>query len=428
MAETVKIVIDTDDKASRKIQGVHGALDKLSKLAAGALAGAAAVGAAAVYELGNVLLDSVQAAMEAQAAQAQLAAVIKSTGGVAGVTADMANRLASELQNVTRFEDDAVLGAENVLLTFTNIGREVFPDAVWAAADLSQALGQDLQTSVIQLGKALNDPIEGVGALQRVGVSFTEAQKEQIKALVEAGKTMDAQKIILQELQKEFGGSAKAAGETFAGKLDILRNKFGDVKEAIGGALIPALTTLVDQLGPKLLEWAGNFATWVETDGARALTDLVDGFVELLPKIDDVAKIIGDFLTANVNDLAEAWAFLQQTLTDLQPVFEFFAQMVSDFVEDWNALVKSINDAIDAFNRWRGATNAGGGSSGAGGPNAPLYNNPTGGYYHGGNSLPMGGNSAPVTVNVNIAGNADPRTTRGAVLDALGLARARGMV
>lgn len=421
MAETVKIVIDADDKASKEIKNVNGALDKLGGLAKGVLAGGAAVGIAAIYSLGNVLVDSVQAAMEAQEAQAQLAAVIKSTGGVAGVTADMANRLATELQNVTRFEDDAVLGAENVLLTFTNIGREVFPDAVWAAADLSQALGQDLQTSVMQLGKALNDPIQGMAALQRVGVAFTDAQKEQIKALVEAGQTMEAQKIILQELQKEFGGSAVAAGETFAGKLDILKNKSGDLKERIGGALIPALQTLVEELGPKLIEWGDEFARWVETDGAKAIRELVDGFLKLKPEFDGWVETIKDFLKDNAADLLEFWDFLQQSIRDVE-------QAIKDVQKWWTDVTAAIQAAIDKLKEFfsTSAGGAGGGGSGAGGP--------PGAYGRGGTYTPPPpppggrGYSMPITVNVNIAGNADPRTTRGAVLDALSLARARGMV
>ena len=428
MAETVKIVIDADDKASKEIQGVHSALDKLGGMAKGLALGGIAVGVAGIAALGNVLMDSVSAAMEAQAAQAQLAAVIESTGGIAGVTADMANRLATELQNVTRFEDDAVLGAESILLTFTNIGREVFPDAMWAAADLSQALGTDLQSSVMMLGKALNDPLSGITALKRAGVQLTDQQEAMIKKMIEAGDTMGAQKIILQELETQVGGSAKAYGETLAGKLEIFNNTLGDVKETIGNALIPALSTLVDSLGPKLIEWAEAFAKWVETDGARVIQDLVDGFIEFIPKIEEAFGLIRNFLTDDSENFVLLWQGVQKAIEDLTPVFDFFKQMVSDFVDDWNALAGSIQSALDAWNRWRDAQGAaGGGGSGAGGnggSNGVYWYNYPGGS---GNSLPMGGNGAPITVNVNIAGSADARTMRGAVLDALSLARARGM-
>lgn len=149
--------------------------------------------------------------------------------------------MATALQKVTLFDDEAILGAESLLLTFTNIGKDVFPDATKAVLDMSQALGQDLKSSSVQLGKALNDPILGITALSRVGVSFTEQQKNQIKALATSGKMMEAQQLILAELQKEFGGSAEAAGKTFAGSITILTNRIGDLLEKLGDRLIPII-------------------------------------------------------------------------------------------------------------------------------------------------------------------------------------------
>lgn len=443
MAETVKIVLDADDKASKTISGVHGAMSKLGDVAKGLAVGGIAVAGAAVAGLTSVLLDSVQAAMEAQEAQAQLAAVIESTGGAAGVTAQMANDLATSLQNVTRFEDDAVLGAENILLTFTHINKDIFPETVWLAADMSQALGQDMKTSAMQLGKALNDPIQGVGALQRVGVSFTEDQKKLIEELVNSNRTLDAQKLILQELQKEFGGSAKAAGETFAGKLDILQNKIGDVKERIGGALIPALSTLVDEIGPKLIEWADKFAKWIETDGAKAIQDLADWIVQdAVPGVEKLFDAIRKFVNNDSDDFIAVWFNVRKNIEDVQGAFEFFTGLIRDLAKAWSDVSAAIQSAIDKLREWLGmqpSGPAGGGGSGAGGPNAPLYNDPTKGYYHQdngtrpptGNSLPMGGYSLPmgnqVVFHMTFNGAANPAAVKGAVLDALSLARARGM-
>lgn len=205
---------------------------------------------------------AVQAAGESQQAVAQLDAVIKSTGGSAGVTSEHAQQLASALQNVTMYGDETVLSAENMLLTFTNIGAAggVFDSATRTALDMSQALGQDVTSSAIQLGKALNDPINGITALTRVGVTFTDAQKAQIEAMVKSGDVAGAQKLILQELQREFGGSAVAAGQTFPGQLAILNNKFGEVQEKIGSALIPALMSIVANVAPII----DKIASWIE--------------------------------------------------------------------------------------------------------------------------------------------------------------------
>lgn len=172
--------------------------------------------------------------------------------------------LAKAMANTTRFTKDTVLSTENLLLTFTAIGKDVFPDATKTVLDMAQALGEDTKSASIQLGKALQDPIHGVTALKRVGVQFTDAQKNQIETLVKSGKIMQAQKMILQELQKEFGGSAVAAGQTFAGQMDILNHHFTDFQEKVGGIVVPMLekfmvyiNNLVDglnNLNPNILQ------------------------------------------------------------------------------------------------------------------------------------------------------------------------------
>jgi len=201
---------------------------------------AAAVAGVAVIGLGK---SFVQAATDQQKANAQTAAVIKSTGGAAHVTAKQIGELTGSLSKQTGIQDDVIQSGANMLLTFTNVrnevgkGNDIFTQATKVVTDMSVALGQDMTQSAIQLGKALNDPIKGVTALQRVGVTFTEQQKNQIKVLVETGNTMGAQKIILAELTKEFGGSA-AAQATSAGKMAVAWDNF---KESAGNALLPVL-------------------------------------------------------------------------------------------------------------------------------------------------------------------------------------------
>jgi phage-related minor tail protein len=187
-----------------------------------------------------------------------------------------------------------------MLLTFTNIGKDVFPDTIATVLDMSTALGQDLKSSSIQLGKALNDPILGVSALRKVGVNFTESQKDQIKVLVESGKTMEAQKLILKELATEFGGSATAQAQTFAGKITQLKEKMGDLQEGIGMALVPVIEKLLTKISPvvdkiivwieknpelvkNILIWGGALAGIVAVIGVIgiALPGIIAGFTAL---------------------------------------------------------------------------------------------------------------------------------------------------
>src|SRR5438128_9623407 len=129
-----------------------------------------------------------------------------------------------------------------MLLTFTNIGRNVFPQATKTVLDMSQALGQDTKSSAIQLGKALNDPITGVSALQRVGVTFDDQQKKLIKTYMTHNQIAKAQGVILKELNKEFGGVAETAGKTAGGQMAILNQQLDDIRQNIGDALLPLLT------------------------------------------------------------------------------------------------------------------------------------------------------------------------------------------
>lgn len=244
----VKLLADAEgysktfDAAEEKATGLGSHIGGIAGTIGKALGGALLAGGTALV---GGLTASVVAAAEAEKGVAQLEAVLRSTGGAVGMTKDQLLSLAGGLQQVTTFEDDAVVGAENVLLTFTNIGKDVFPTATKTVLDMSQALGQDLKSSSIQLGKALNDPIAGITALSRVGVTFTDSQKDMIKKMTEAGDVMGAQKMILAELNREFGGSAEAAGATFTGQLEIFKNSLGDIAEEIGGRVLPLITPLI---------------------------------------------------------------------------------------------------------------------------------------------------------------------------------------
>jgi phage-related protein len=178
----------------------------------------------------------------------QVEAGLRSTGNAAGFTAEQLGSMAKSLQGTSIFSDDQILeGVTAQLLTFTNISGAAFEGAQKAAVDLSSRLGQDLQSSAIQLGKALNDPVKGLTALSRVGVQFTEDQKALIQGFVDAGDVASAQKVILDELNVEFGGSAQAALDA-SGGLVALRNAFNDVAETVGGIIAPVLKNIADVL------------------------------------------------------------------------------------------------------------------------------------------------------------------------------------
>lgn len=246
-----ELVVSLVFDGSKFDDGINGAIGKsnnlasgLSKIGGGVVAGALGLATAGITGLGFALTDATKGAMDAQNIQADLNATLQSTGGISGMTADSVNELAGALSEVTRFEDDVIVAGDNMLLTFTNIGKDVFPQATEAMLNMATKMGGQPVDMAIMLGKALNDPTNGLSALTRNGVVFTEQQKEQIKAMQEAGDMAGAQKIILAELEKEFGGLAVAAGQTAAGQMDIFMNKIGNIKDLVGAQIIPVLTQL----------------------------------------------------------------------------------------------------------------------------------------------------------------------------------------
>lgn len=178
---------------------------------------------------------------------AQVEAGLKATAQAAGFTSQELQRTASELQRSTLFGDEEILaGATAQLLTFTNIAGEQFERTQKAALDLATRLDGDLTSASIQLGKALNDPVANLSALSRSGIQFSKEQKALIDSLVETNRLADAQTIILDELEKQYGGSAEAAARAGLGPIQQLQNSLGDLAETIGARLLPLVTKIAD--------------------------------------------------------------------------------------------------------------------------------------------------------------------------------------
>ena len=162
-------------------------------------------------------------------AVAQVEAALDSMGNQAGFTSQQLQDMASDLQNNSLFGDEDILnGVTANLLTFGNISDDVFSRTQQMAIDLSARLDQDLQSSAVMLGKALNDPATGLTALTRVGITFSEQQKDQIKAMVAAGDTAGAQALMLAELERQYGGQAAAAAKADGGVTQLANSWGGD--------------------------------------------------------------------------------------------------------------------------------------------------------------------------------------------------------
>jgi hypothetical protein len=233
--------------------------------------------------------ESLNAAKTMRLATAQVAQGIQSTGGIAGKSLDELKEKAESLEKTTLFGSEQTLGAESLILTFTKIRGAIFDQTIPAIEDLATRMGgdgpADLKGASVQVGKALNDPIHGLTALQRVGVAFTKVQKEQIVELVKHNNLAAAQKIILAELSTEFGGSAAAARKA-AGPQADLKVAYDQLLKAIGPLLENGIAPLVTWLAKgvtQLTEWVGKFDVVVSAakNGYKWIKDNADIFKDL---------------------------------------------------------------------------------------------------------------------------------------------------
>ncbi|MFT9055099.1 MAG: phage tail tape measure protein [Ethanoligenens sp.] len=314
--------------------------------------------------VGGFLASSINKAQDAQKANADLEQTLKSTGGASGMTMQSLDALTESMVKNTTFSDDEVKSGEGMLLTFTNIGKNVFPQATAALLDMSQKMGTAPKDAAVQLGKALNDPVNGITALTRVGVTFTDQQKSQIDAMVKTGNTAGAQKVILGELNKEFGGQAAAAADTYAGKQKQLQNTMEEMQETIGTALMPMLSKLLQAAMP-IIQTVAKFVTEHPqlTAAILAIIAVVGILIGGLSLLTTVTTAFGMVELATLGPIALVVAAIAgiavaavAIVTHWKDISGFFAGIWKDVSGAFNAAKTAIGNVLNGiagfFRQW----------------------------------------------------------------------------
>lgn len=360
----LQVVITAKDEASAKLSGLKDSINanKESLLAMGAIAATAFAG------IVGFASNAIDAANDSAKTQAQLNAVLKSTHQAAGLYIEDLNDQAQALQKMTTYSDEAVGGVQALLLTFTGIGGPVLQEATGTILDMATALKMDLQSASIQVGKALNDPIQGINALRRVGVSFSADQKKVIQQLVDTGQKAKAQQLILQELAVEFGGSAAAAADTYAGRQEMLKNQIDEVNESIGRALLPVLEKVVAAITP-IVE---KMVAWIEqhpqiTKWIIILAGLVTGLITGLTLLAGAVLLVNVAMSpitliilaivAAIGLLVAATVLIIKNWDGIKKYFSevweglkaIFSESITAIIDYFNPLIKVVQKVADVI-------------------------------------------------------------------------------
>ena len=297
----------TVDDAGQKTTG-------FGSLLSSGLSGALGIAGQALGFLGGQFVDSIKAAMPYQQILAQTTQALKSTHDASGMTAQSVSDLAMKFSSTTPFSDDLIQSGENMLLTFTNIGKQVFPQTTQTMLDMAQAMHMGPTQAAMMMGKALDDPAKGLAALQRVGVTFSASEQEQIKTMMAHNNIIGAQKIMLGELNTEFGGSAKAAGQTFAGQLQILGNQFTNLKQTVGMAVMPILTDLMEVINTDIMPAFQGIEQFIQNDIDPTLSEFG---TMLSGKVSTAIQDVGHYLSLfDLSGISYAWKQLTTAVGD----------------------------------------------------------------------------------------------------------------
>ncbi len=298
----------------------------------------------AVNALNKTLGAAVRKYQEQQVAIAKLNQTLRSTGFAAGISSRELKGLASRLQKLTGIGDETILSMQGILLTFTQIKGDIFKDATKAILDVSVAMGQDLKQSAIQVGKALNDPRIGVSALSRVGIQFDDTQKKMIKNFADTNQIAKAQRIILNELEIQFGSTAENLDSTSVA-INRLSSSWGDFLEGGGGKLAPyfkgianSISDVIENINETDESRMNEIFSVLSTDARNAAADSIYLADILDKKILSIMKEIG-FAS---NDLELQELFSEENQNRVIEFGESIKDNPNKFLQETNDKIREL--------------------------------------------------------------------------------------
>lgn len=205
--------------------------------------------------------DVITAYSAQEQAERRLQTVLTATQNAVGMSATELYNLAESLSEVTTYSDQEIIAVEQMLAATRKIGSDVMPEATKAVLDMAAATGDDAAGAAKDLAQALADPAGEIESLKEKGIQLTEEQAENIKKVQEQNGLYSAQKLLLQEVSKTYGGMAEAIADTDTGKLQQIANVWNDIKEGLGEGLLNAIGPALDWLYERLLdieEWIND--------------------------------------------------------------------------------------------------------------------------------------------------------------------------
>jgi hypothetical protein len=284
-------------------------------------------------------------------ANARIEQINKSMGLFGGETDKVSQRLVKLAETTamnTGMDNLSIKATQAKLLTFSNLAKTAdqaggaFDRANKAALDMAAAGFGTAEGNAVQLGKALNDPIKGIAALAKSGVTFTEQEKDKIKVLVESNKMLEAQEMVLAAIEKQVGGTAEAT----ANDTDKMREGFAQFTQSLGLALLPVLEVVTPIL-LTMASWAkdnpGAFMAVAAAIGAVAAAIVAINIAMALNPFGIIAIGIAALVTGIVVAYTQFETFRKVVRSVVNGVITYFETVANAWVTVINTLIKGYN-------------------------------------------------------------------------------------
>lgn len=311
LAKTQENVVEQTDKlgesTAKQIQAQSGQADSAERLYGGYMK---VVGAyAAVMAAASKVLAVVNEMREAGEANvltgAKLQAVLDATGRSAEISVRQYGRWATELRKATGVSEQEIMDMGAQLSVFGNIGSDILPEILERSVDLSKLWGEALPSSAKKLGRAIEDPLKGMSQLEESGVMLDTQAKKNITSLMEAGKTAEAQRILLDALEQRVGGVASSMMDAI-GPAQSFRTSLAEIKGEIGEDLlnIPGLELVVRALDSYLdgRKVRKSLKELFATEREGGLQDMLSGMTG-----EDLQITLGLVLDSQAKDVAQTF-------------------------------------------------------------------------------------------------------------------------
>jgi hypothetical protein len=310
------------------IDKATGQTEKAASAISGELGGALLSGitqylsfAAAIGLATKVMSDSIKAAAEEETNLASLNATIQSMGLSSEVTAVGIRSLAENMQAANGiFAHDDLEKAAQALLRIEGFDSKKLESSLKTIEDYAAGTGQGVEEAGQQIAQALE-----TGMVRSLG--FSAALRTQVTTMISAGDKAGALALIMDTLNSKYGGQAAAALNTYNGKMEVLKNTWGEFLAVVGTGMLPGGKGLLDILNTATISATQLLQIW------SASHYNIVGLIQVLNKVPTIQY--GPTLEELIltKDFHDELLVYGPTLAELTKVTDFAAAATKRFTD-----------------------------------------------------------------------------------------------